>query len=84
MKEKNKMKTITKLIYVAVAGVSLAISAVTVNGAVNDLFASVNGNTQNGGGFITNTPRVECKAPLLPAFPGLAGWPLTILAIFLW
>ena len=52
MKEKNKMKTITKLIYVAVAGVSLAISAVTVNGAVNDLFASVNGNTQNGGGFI--------------------------------
>src|SRR5436190_19257206 len=49
---KNKMKTITKLIYVAVAVVSLAIGAVTVNGAVNDLFASVNGNTQNGGGFI--------------------------------
>ena len=46
------MKTITKLIYVAVAVVSLAIGAVTVNGAVNDLFASVNGDTQNGGGFI--------------------------------
>ena len=46
------MKTITKLIYAAFAVVSLAIGAVTANGALNDLFASVNGNAHNGGGFI--------------------------------
>src|SRR6266700_753853 len=32
--------------------------------------------------LFTNTTRVECKARLLPAFPGLAGSPLTTLAIF--
>ena len=46
------MKTITKLIYSTFAVVTLAIGAVTANGALNDLFASVNGDTQNGGGFI--------------------------------
>src|SRR5215470_7103610 len=47
-----RMKTITKLIYLAFTVVILAIGAVTANGAPNDLFVSVNGNTQNGGGFI--------------------------------
>jgi sugar lactone lactonase YvrE len=46
------MKTITKFIYAAFAAVILATGAVTANGAVNDLFASVNGNGDNGGGFI--------------------------------
>jgi sugar lactone lactonase YvrE len=46
------MKTITKLIYAAFAVVSLAMGAATANGALNDLFASVNGDTHNGGGFI--------------------------------
>jgi sugar lactone lactonase YvrE len=46
------METITKFIYAAFAAVFLAIGAVTANGALNDLYASVNGDTQNGGGFI--------------------------------
>jgi sugar lactone lactonase YvrE len=46
------MKTITKLIYSAVAVASLSIGAVTANATLNDLFASVNGDTQNGGGSI--------------------------------
>ena len=47
-----RMKTITKLIYLAFTVVILAIGAVTANGAPNDLFASINGNGANGGGFI--------------------------------
>src|SRR5262245_14950850 len=50
--KKNHMKAITKLIYLAFTVVILAIGAVTANGAPNDLFVSINGNTQNGGGFI--------------------------------
>jgi hypothetical protein len=46
------MKTITKFIYLAFAVVSLATGAATANGAVNDLFVSVNGSGSNGGGFI--------------------------------
>ena len=46
------MKTITKFVYSAFAIASLAIGALTANGAVNDLFVSVNGTGQNGGGFI--------------------------------
>jgi hypothetical protein len=38
----------------AFAVLTLAIAAVTANGAVNDLFASVNGSGFNGGGFIYN------------------------------
>ena len=45
------MKTITKFVYSAFAIASLAIGAVTANGAVNDLFVSVNG-FGNGGGSI--------------------------------
>jgi sugar lactone lactonase YvrE len=52
MKRTKQMKIITKLIYSAFAVVILAIGAVTTNGALNDLFASVNGDTHNGGGFI--------------------------------
>jgi len=48
----NKMKTISKLIYVAVSVVSLAIGAVTVNGALNDLLVSINGTGANGEGLI--------------------------------
>ena len=47
------MKTITKLIYTAFAVISLAIGAVIAQGAVNDLFASINGTGDNGGGFIS-------------------------------
>jgi hypothetical protein len=48
------MKTITKSIYAAFAAVTLAIGGVTANGALNDLYASVNGITGpiNGNGFI--------------------------------
>jgi sugar lactone lactonase YvrE len=46
------MKTVTRLFYVAFSIVMLAIGAVTANGALNDLYASVNGAANNGGGFI--------------------------------
>ena len=46
------MKTITKLIYLAFTVLILAIGAVTANGAPNDLFVSINGDGNNGGGFI--------------------------------
>jgi sugar lactone lactonase YvrE len=49
---KKHMKTTTKFIYVAFAAVTLAIGTVTANAALNDLFASVNGTGDNGGGFI--------------------------------
>jgi hypothetical protein len=52
MKENIHMKTITKFVYSAFAIASLAIGAVTANGAVNDLFVSVNGFGNNGGGSI--------------------------------
>jgi hypothetical protein len=52
MKGKNKMKTITKLIYAALAVVSLATGAVTANGALNDLFVSINGDANNSNGSI--------------------------------
>jgi sugar lactone lactonase YvrE len=47
-----RMKTITKLIYLAFTVVILAIGALTANGAPNDLFVSINGDGNNGGGFI--------------------------------
>ncbi len=46
------MKITTKLICLAFAVISLATGAITANGALNDLFASINGNASNGGGFI--------------------------------
>jgi sugar lactone lactonase YvrE len=46
------MKTIPKVIYAFFAAVTLPVGAVTANGAVNDLFVSVNGSGSNGGGFI--------------------------------
>ena len=46
------MKTVTNIIYSAFAVVILATGAVTANGAVNDLFASVNGSGSNSGGLI--------------------------------
>jgi len=49
---KKQMKTITKLIYAALAVVSLALGAVTANASLNDLFVSINGSGDNGGGFI--------------------------------
>lgn len=45
------MKTIPKFIYAIFAAVTLLVGAVTANGAVNDLFVSVNG-FGNGGGSI--------------------------------
>lgn len=47
------MKTIAKFIYAVFAVVTLTLGTLIADGgALNDLFASVNGNTQNGGGFI--------------------------------
>lgn len=46
------MKTIAKLIYATIAVVGLAVEASTANGAVGDLFVSINGNGFDGGGFI--------------------------------
>ena len=46
------MKTISKLIYVVLAVVSLATGAVTAQGALNDLFVSINSDGSNGGGSI--------------------------------
>jgi sugar lactone lactonase YvrE len=46
------MKTITKLIYAAFAVLSLALGAITANGALNDLFVSINGDANNGNGSI--------------------------------
>jgi hypothetical protein len=53
MKGNKQMKTITKLIYGALAVVSLAIGAVTANGALNDLFVSINSDGANGNGSIS-------------------------------
>jgi sugar lactone lactonase YvrE len=52
IKGNKHMKIITKFIYAAFAAVTLAIGAVTANATVNDLFASINGTGDNGGGFI--------------------------------
>ena len=53
MKGNKHIKTITKLIYGALAVVSLAIGAVTANGALDDLFVSINSDGANGNGSIS-------------------------------
>jgi hypothetical protein len=60
VKGKN-MKTITSFIYAAFAAVS-AIGAVTTNAAPGDLFASVNGDGLNGGGFILQLTPTGAKS----------------------
>jgi hypothetical protein len=52
MKGTNHMKKISNLTYAALAVVSLAIGAMTAHGAPNNLFVSINGTGDNGGGFI--------------------------------
>jgi len=52
MKGNKHMKTITKFTYAVFGALTLAIGAVTANGAVNDLFVSINGNGSNGGGSV--------------------------------
>ena len=52
MKENKHMKTITKLIYSAFVVVVLAIGALTAQGALNDLFTTINGTGDNGAGSI--------------------------------
>jgi sugar lactone lactonase YvrE len=46
------MKTIIKIIYTTFALLILTMGAVTSHGALNDLFASIGGNGENGGGFV--------------------------------
>jgi hypothetical protein len=46
------MKKIIKVIYAAFALLTLTMGAVTSHGALNDLFASIGGNGENGGGFV--------------------------------
>src|SRR5437867_13435598 len=57
-----RMKTITKLIYLAFTVVILAIGAVTANGAPNDLFVSMNGDGNNGGGSIDEYTRTGVES----------------------
>jgi hypothetical protein len=76
MKGNKHMKTMTKFIYAAFAVVALATGAVTANGALNDLYASVNGAANNGGGFIYEyTPgwgaKHLCFGPFSPPWGGL-------------
>jgi sugar lactone lactonase YvrE len=52
MKGRKQMKTITKHIYAAFVALTLAIGTPTANASVNDLFVSVDGTGDNGGGFI--------------------------------
>jgi sugar lactone lactonase YvrE len=52
MKGKKHVRTIMKFIYSALAIVVVAMGAVTANGALGDLFASINGTGENGGGSI--------------------------------
>jgi hypothetical protein len=49
---KKQMKPMTEFIYAAFVVLTLAISTLSANGAVNDLFVSLNGTGANGGGFI--------------------------------
>lgn len=46
------MKTITKLMYAGFTAVVLAVGAVTAQGALNNLFVSINGDATNGNGSI--------------------------------
>ena len=46
------MKTIIKIIYTTFALLILTMGAVTSHSALNDLFASIGGNGENGGGFV--------------------------------
>jgi hypothetical protein len=52
MKRRKHMKTLTNTTYAALALVALAMSPLTANAGSGDLFASINGTTQNGGGSI--------------------------------
>ena len=78
------MKTITKFIYAAFAAVTLAIGALTANAAVGDLFASVNGDGLNGGGFILQLTPTGVKSIFASGLSRPVGWPLTASAIYLW
>jgi sugar lactone lactonase YvrE len=49
---KKQMKTITRFVYSVFAVLTLTVGTLTVDGAVNDLFISVDGSGDNGGGFI--------------------------------
>ncbi len=65
------MKTITKFIYAAFAAVTLALGAVTANGAPGDLFVSINGTGENDAGFIykytpTGLQRIVASGLSLP------------------
>jgi sugar lactone lactonase YvrE len=52
LKGRKQMKTITKLTYTAFVVLTIAIGTLTADGAVDDLFASINGTGDNGGGFV--------------------------------
>src|SRR5262249_34791929 len=68
-------KIIIKLTYSAFAVIILATGTITANGAVNDLFASINGSGDNGGGFIyqyTSSGRQSTFASGLSRPRGLA------------
>ena len=69
------MKKIIKVIYAAFALLTLTMGAVTSHGALNDLFASIGGNGDNGGGFVYQyTPIGVQSLCMLLAYPGLAAW----------
>ncbi len=66
------MKTITTFIYAAFAVLTFAMGTLTVDGAVNDLFVSVDGTGDNDGGFIYKYAPNGMQSTFY-----LCGWPLT-------
>jgi hypothetical protein len=78
------MKTVPKFISLALAVVVVAMGAVTANGALGDLFASVNGTFGGDNGSIYQYTPTGAKAPSFFLAPSLAGWPSTAPATFLW
>ena len=70
---------------IIVAGLAICAALWAMPGtARGDIFASINGNHQNGGVLSTNMLRMEPKAPSFPIWTGLGDWPLTAPAIFSW
>src|SRR5262249_49668268 len=73
LKVQNIMKTIPKFMYAIFAAVTLSVGAVTANGAVNDLFVSVNGSGTNRGGFIYHYTSTGVRSILSSGLPRPRG-----------
>ena len=78
------MKTIIKIIYAAFALLILTMGAVTSNCALNDLFASIGGNSENGGGFVYQYTAIGVQSTFASGLSGLVAWLLITGIICLW